>query len=95
MKGEKFISMLNNHALVINRQARTLERLQAAISYHTTREKAVEQVLSGGRWSFFRVALREMRAPGAFVKAVDAAQRALLTPEPAAAAVKPTTGAGK
>jgi hypothetical protein len=85
MKGEKFVGMLDNHARVINSQARLLGRLQDAIAYLGTRESAEQAVKTAGRFSMLWVPLREVFLPGSYKKAVDAAQRALLAPQPAPA----------
>lgn len=87
MKGEKFVTMLNNHAHVINAHARQLDRHQATLAALVTRDNAREQVLTASRFSMLVVGLREVFLPGTYKKAVDAAQKALLAasegPKPA------------
>jgi hypothetical protein len=91
MKGEVFIGKLQNHAVVINKHAAMLNQHQQGVAYLSTRMDAAEQVLTASRWSFLRVALREVFRPGSFLKALDEAQQALLAPLPAKKAQEPKT----
>lgn len=83
MKGETFVGMLKTHAEVINNHAARLDKNTQAMAYLSTRRLAEEQALSG-RFARLWIPLREMILPGSFLKDVEAHQKALLNPAPAA-----------